>query len=154
LLIKAFEIVKRRIEDSELWLVGYGDAKVIKNGIKVFGKVDDKKKKNLLSKAWVSVSASMKEGWGITVIEANACGTPCIAYDVPGLRDSIIDGKTGFLIKEDGDVEKLAEAIIRILENGSLRRKLSKNALEWSKEFSWDKSAKEFLKVVGNTSDL
>jgi len=152
LLIEAFKIVKKRMKNAELWLVGKGDWKNYKKveGMKLFGKVSDRKKKELLTKAWVFVNPSIKEGWGITVIEANACGTPCIAYDVPGLRDSVINGKTGLLVKEDGNVEKLAEAIIKILEDEELRRKLSINAIKWAKQFSWDKSAEEFERVIKN----
>jgi glycosyltransferase involved in cell wall biosynthesis len=152
LLVKAFEIVRDRIKNSDLWLVGDGDWKISEKieGIKIFGKVDDKEKKELLTRAWVFVTPSIKEGWGITVIEANACGTPAIAYDVSGLRDSIVDGKTGILVKEDGNIERLTEAITKILKDEKLRRRLSKNALEWSKKFSWDKSTEEFEKVVKN----
>ncbi|MEM5835087.1 MAG: glycosyltransferase family 4 protein [Candidatus Aenigmatarchaeota archaeon] len=150
LLINAFRIVKKRIKDAELWLVGGGDWKFEGKveGVKNFGKVDEKRKKELLTKAWVLVSPSIKEGWGINVIEANACGTPCIAYDVPGLRDSIVDGKTGLLVKENGNIEALANAIIKVLEDEKLRNKLSINALKWARRFSWDKSAKEFEKII------
>jgi glycosyltransferase involved in cell wall biosynthesis len=148
LLLEAFKIVKKRVKNVELWLAGDDKLKVKGNGIKNFGKINEKMKKKILSEAWVFVNPSMKEGWSITVIEANACGTPAIAYDVPGLRDSIVDGKTGLLVKENGNVEKLAEAIIKVLEDEKLRKKLSKNALEYSKRFSWDKSAEEFLKVL------
>jgi glycosyltransferase involved in cell wall biosynthesis len=64
------------------------------------------------------------------------------------LRDSVIDGKTGLLVKENGDAEKLAEAIIKVLKDEEFRRTLSVNALEYSKNFSWDKTAEGFLKVV------
>lgn len=149
LLLEAFKIVKKRVEDAELWLAGRGDWKPKSiEGLKVFGFVDERKKKELLSKAWVFVTPSEKEGWCITVIEANACGTPAIAYDVPGLRDSIVDGETGFLVKEDGDIEKLAEAIIRVLTDNKLRRRLSENAIKWARRFSWDKSAEEFERII------
>ncbi len=150
LLIEAFEIVKKKIKNAELWLAGDGDWKINKkiDSVRIFGKVSNQKKKELLTKAWVFVNPSMKEGWGITVIEANACGTPCIAYDVPGLRDSIVDGETGLLVKENGDVKALAKAIIKVLEDEKLRKKLSKNALKYSRKFSWDKSAKEFLRII------
>ncbi len=149
LLIDAFKIVKSKIKNAELWLAGDGNIKIDKiEGIKIFGKVSEKMKKKILEKAWVFVQPSIKEGWGISVIEANACGTPAIAFDVPGLRDSIIDGKTGLLVKEDGNVEKLAEAIMRILVDEELRKTLSKNALEYSRNFSWDKTADEFMKIV------
>jgi glycosyltransferase involved in cell wall biosynthesis len=151
--VKAFEIVNREIKDARLWVVGDGYLreylrKIASKGVKFFGRVNEKKKIELMRKAWILVNPSVREGWGINVIEANACGTPAIAYDVPGLRDSIVDGKTGLLVKENGNVEKLAEAIIKVLEDEKLRKKLSKNALEYSKKFSWDKSAEEFLKVI------
>jgi glycosyltransferase involved in cell wall biosynthesis len=81
------------------------------------------------------------------VIEANRCGTPVVGYDVRGLEDSIINGKTGILVK-DGDVKKLAEVISNLLNDEETRKKLSRNALEWSKKFSWDKSAEEFESVI------
>jgi glycosyltransferase involved in cell wall biosynthesis len=151
--IKAFEIVKREIKDAKFWVVGDGYwreylRKIAFKGVKFFGHVNEKKKIELLKKSWVLVNPSVREGWGINVIEANACGTPAIAYDVPGLRDSIIDKKTGLLVKENGNVEKLAEAIIKILNDKELRMRLSRNALEYSRKFSWDKSAEEFLKVL------
>lgn len=158
LLVRAMKIIAEKIPRSRLLIIGSGDAKGeleslvaqldLKNHIKFTNYVQEKEKVRLLSKAWVCVNPSLKEGWGITVIEANACGTPAIAYDVPGLRDSILDGKTGILVKENGNFEKLAEAILAILKDEELRKKLSKNALEWSKEFTWDKSAREFEKVM------
>jgi len=150
LLIKAFEMVRKKVKNAELWLAGSGNWKNNEEikGLKYFGRVDEEKKKELLAKAWVFVTPSMKEGWGITVIEANACGTPAIAYDVPGLRDSIVDGETGLLVRENGSVEKLAEVIVKVLVDKQLRERLSRNAIEWAKQFSWDSSAKKFEKVL------
>jgi glycosyltransferase involved in cell wall biosynthesis len=125
--------------------------RIAPDGVKFFGHVSEEEKIKLLSKAWVMVNPSIREGWGINVIEANACGTPAIAYDVPGLKDSIINEKTGLLVKENGNVEKLAEAIIRVLENETLRKTLSVNALEYSRSFSWDKAAQEFEKILKKT---
>jgi glycosyltransferase involved in cell wall biosynthesis len=83
------------------------------------------------------------------VIEANALGTLCVAYDAAGLRDSIRNGETGLLVR-NGDVETLANAIIRILSDGELREKLSRNAIEWAGRFSWDKTAEEFMRVINS----
>ncbi|MEM2074269.1 MAG: glycosyltransferase, partial [Nitrososphaeria archaeon] len=74
-------------------------------------------------------------------------GTPCVAYDVPGLRDSVKDGETG-LLAENGNVNDLAEKLIVFLEDADLRGKLSRSALEYAKQFSWDRTTKEFMKVV------
>jgi len=150
LIIKAFKIVKKKFSNVKLWVVGDGYLrkdleKNAPDGVKFFGHVSEEEKIDLLSKAWVMVNPSIREGWGINVIEANACG-------IPGLRDSIINEKTGLLVKENGDVEKLAEAIIRVLENEMLRKTLSANALEYSKNFSWDKAAQEFEKILKETA--
>jgi glycosyltransferase involved in cell wall biosynthesis len=157
LVIKAFKIVKEKISNAKLWIVGDGYLrkdleKVAPDGVKFFGHVSEEEKIKLLSKAWVMVNPSIREGWGINVIEANACGTPAVAYDIQGLRDSIINEETGLLVKENGNVEKLAGAIIRILEDEMLRKTLSANALEYSKNFSWDKAAQEFEKILKETA--
>ena len=85
------------------------------------------------------------------MIEANACGTHAVAYNIPALRDSIINEKTGLLVKENGNVEKLAEATIKILESETVRKMLNANALEYSKNFSWDKATQEFEKILKET---
>ena len=62
------------------------------------GRVPEQAKADLLSSAWLTVAPSLAEGWGLTVLEANTLGTPAVAYDVPGLRDSVRDGRTGWLV--------------------------------------------------------
>ncbi len=88
-----------------------------------------------------------KEGWGITVIEANAMKTPAIGSDVPGLRDSIKNGETGYLVPLN-QPDKLAEKIKEIINDENELARLNKNALNWSKNFSWDKSADDFIEKV------
>jgi glycosyltransferase involved in cell wall biosynthesis len=154
--IKAFKIVKEKLPSSELWIIGEGPYRrdlegMAGDGVKFFGRLPNEERRKLLARAWILVNPSVREGFGLNVLEANALGTPCIAYDVAGLRDSIIDGKTGLLVKEDGNIEKLAEAIMRVLEDEALRRTLSVNALEYSRNFSWDKTAQEFEKILKET---
>ncbi|MFC1999228.1 glycosyltransferase family 4 protein [Chloroflexota bacterium] len=154
-LLQAFEIVKKEIAEAELVIAGRGDygelRKLVKaqtdSCITLAGEVSEEEKVEILKKAWVFVTPSMKEGWGISVIEANACGTPAIAYDVPGLRDSIRDGETGLLVPQ-GDIEQLAKAIIELLTDSELRTRVGQNALGWSSCFSWDRSAEEFEQVL------
>ena len=156
-LIRAMKLVKKEVEDAKLSIAGSGDVEEelkkmveelnLSNHVEFYGYVNEEKKKDLLQSAWVFVTPSQKEGWGLTVIEANACGTPAIAYDVPGLKDSIRNGETGLLVA-NGDIHKLAESIIRVLKDEKLREKLSKNALNWSKNFSWDESSERFLEIL------
>jgi glycosyltransferase involved in cell wall biosynthesis len=152
-IIKAFEKVIEIIPDAKLNIVGDGPLRkkleqIACKEVEFFGHVSEKEKIKLLSEAWLLIHPSVREGWGINVIEANACGTPCIAYDVGGLRDSIIDGKTGILIKGNANIDKLTIAITELLTNKKKRETLTKNALKWSTHFNWDKSAKEFMNVL------
>ncbi len=117
------------------------------DGVRFFGCLGDEERRGLVRRAWVLVNPSVREGWGLNVLEANALGVPCVAYDVAGLRDSVKDGETG-LLAESGDVENFAGKIVRILGDDILRERLSRNCLEYSKGFSWDKTAKEFMKVL------
>ena len=84
------------------------------------GFVSEERKVDLLQEMWVKVNPSFKEGWGLTVVEANACGTPVVASDVPGLRDAIRDGETGLLYPY-GNLAALAERVARMLRDEPLR---------------------------------
>ena len=119
----------------------------IESRVTYTGFVPKEDKVNWLRKAWVVVCPSLKEGWGLTNIEANACGTPVVCANVPGLRDSVAPGKSGLLYPY-GQVERLAGSLCDLLSNSSLRLHLEKGALEWAKNFSWDRSAEEMLKLV------
>lgn len=155
-LLEAFTLVKEAIPEVRLIIAGRGDCsdlqKKIEGGgleawVSVRGEISEVEKLDILQKAWVFVSPSMKEGWGCAVVEANACGTPAIAYDVPGLRYSIRHGETGLLVA-DGNVVELANAIGKVLSNSAFRDKLSEAALKWAWRFSWDSSATMFMEVL------
>jgi glycosyltransferase involved in cell wall biosynthesis len=153
-VIRVFRFVRERFPGAELWVVGDGSFRRVLErlavgvgGVRFFGWVSEGVKRDLVGRAWVLVNSSVREGWGLNVLEANALGTPCVGYDVGGLRNSVRDGETGLLVRS-GDVRGLGEAVVRVLEDNGLRRRLSRNALEYAKKFSWDKTAKEFLKVV------
>ncbi|MHC3381010.1 glycosyltransferase family 4 protein [Haloarcula sp. H-GB5] len=104
------------------------------------GYVSESEKVELLQSAWVLAVPSRVEGYGIAVIEANACGTPAVGADVEGVRDSIIDGKTG-LLSDAGDIDEFAEDISSIIENMELRHSLEGEAVKWAKEHSWGRAA-------------
>jgi glycosyltransferase involved in cell wall biosynthesis len=104
-------------------------------------------KTEIMRRSWVVVCPSLKEGWGLTNIEANACGTPVVCADVPGLRDSARDGRTGFLYPY-GDVAALTERLRRLLADSDLRLRLAQGALEWAGHFSWDRAAIETEQVL------
>ncbi|HPN67061.1 MAG TPA: glycosyltransferase [bacterium] len=111
------------------------------------GFVSENLKKDLLSGAWAFVTASSHEGWGISVIEANACGTLAIGSDIPGLRDSIMDGQTGLLFEEDS-IYDLSNKIREVLSNPGLRYKLEKQASLRAKRYNWNESANKMLIIL------
>lgn len=156
-LLKAFAIVKEKINDAQLYILGRGDFRAhleklakelkIEQDTTFFGYVSEEDKVRLLSKSWCVVNTSMKEGWGITNIEANAAGTPVISANSPGLRDSVSEGNSG-LLYEYGNIFDLAEKIETILTNDELRHLLSHGAVAWAKQFNWDNSAKKMLELI------
>lgn len=152
-LLRALALVDK---DLTLNIIGRGDDEErlkkisvdlgLKN-VNFMGFVSEKEKIKQLQRAWFLVNPSFVEGWSITNIEASACGTPVIGSDVHGIRDSIIDGKTGYLFKY-GDEKGLAKKIKFLLQDDKKRKETSKESIEWSKNFSWEKSAGEFLKIL------
>jgi len=149
--VKAFRIVKEKIPEAELWIIGDGYfrkdlEKMATDGVRFFGGLSDGERRELVKRAWVLVNPSVREGFGLNVVEANALGTPCIAYDVAGLRDSVKNDKTG-LLAGAGSVEDLADKMVMVLKDDTLRARLSKNALEYSRKFGWDMSARGFEEV-------
>jgi glycosyltransferase involved in cell wall biosynthesis len=157
LLIDAFARVRSRVPNAILRVAGSGDSELgLTEQVKklnltecvVFeGFVDEHRKLELFQEAWVSVVPSEAEGWGITIIESNACATPAIAFAVPGLREAIVDGVSGLLVPQDED---LAVAIERVLTDAALRKKLTEGAVARAQEFSWDASAAQMLSYLSD----
>ncbi|MFA6542096.1 MAG: glycosyltransferase, partial [Bacteroidota bacterium] len=156
-LLDAFVIVRKEIPNARLVIVGDGDdrgrlagktASLGLNDCVTFtGFVSEKEKVDWLNRMHVAVNTSAKEGWGLTAIEANACGTPTVSSNVQGLRDAVIDEETG-LLYEYGNREKLAEKIILLLRDDNLRGRLTMNALKRSKEFDWQIGAEKTMGVI------
>jgi glycosyltransferase involved in cell wall biosynthesis len=106
------------------------------------GFVSEDRKRELLQTVWANVFPSPKEGWGITNIEAAAAGTPSIASDVAGLRESVVHGRTGLLLPH-GDVAALAQAMRTLATDRARTEELGRGALAFAQAFSWDRAADE-----------
>jgi glycosyltransferase involved in cell wall biosynthesis len=156
-LLNAFSLVLKRIPQVRLVVVGEGDFKGnlislanrlgIKDNVEFTGFVDMMEKVRRLQKAWVAVCPSFKEGWGLTNVEANACGTPVVASNVPGLKDSVVNGKTGILY-EYGNVQELSDCLTRILSDADYREELRRGGLTWAEGFSWDEAAEKTFELM------
>lgn len=157
ILLEAARIVRKEMPAFKLIIAGDGDEKIsleqlseklaLKANVIFKGKVSEAEKIQLYQEAWVCAQPSMTEGWGITNIEANACGTPVVASDIPGLRDSVKHNETGILF-ESGNAVQLATHMLEILTNKPLREQLSHNAIQWAQKFSWDASAKKAVTKI------
>ncbi|WP_339104223.1 glycosyltransferase family 4 protein [Haloterrigena salinisoli] len=113
------------------------------------------KKIDLLQSAWVFIAPSRVEGWGIAVLEANACGTPAVGSKVSGLRDSIRHKETGLLV-DGSDPNEFARSVHQLLEDTQLREEIGENAREWAEKHTWEKSTDQleelFLSAATETN--
>lgn len=110
--------------------------------VRFLGRISESEKLALLRRAWALVFASPKEGWGITNLEAAACATPVVASNSPGIRESVVDGKTGYLVPH-GDAEAMAAAMRRIAGSRDLVVQLGTEARRFAESFTWERAADE-----------
>jgi len=114
----------------------------VEDRIDFAGFVNENKKIEYYRRAALFVNPSEKEGWGITNIEAAACGLPVVANTAPGLRDSVAHNETGLLYKEN-DVLSLISSIEKLLVDAGLRKRFGRQGRLWAEKFSWDASAQK-----------
>ncbi len=135
----------------ELWIAGGGSdrarlervaADVGGGAVRFLGFVSEERKLELYRRAWAVVFPSPKEGWGITNLEAAGCGTPAVASNSPGLRESVRDGETGLLVPH-GDVAALEGALLALATEPALRARLAAGARAFAVSLSWEKAAAE-----------
>lgn len=154
LIVKAMPIIIREFPDAVLEIGGKGDdlpnieaavkeANVEKN-VRFLGFLSEEEKAKAMARATITATMAEKEGWGITVIESNAAGTPVVGSNVQGLRDSIVDGKTG-LLAEPGDSADLAQKIISLLKDRERLQRMEAEARAWAATFTWERSAEYFI---------
>ncbi len=150
LAIRALALAREQHPGLRLDIAGNGDARpeleavarslALGDAVKFHGFVSEAEKLRLLRSAWANVFPSPKEGWGITVVEAAACGTPSLASDSPGLRDSVQDGRTGFLVPH-GNVAALAARMLELAGDMALVNRLGSGGRAFAETLSWDAAA-------------
>lgn len=150
LLLRALLEARRHRPDLTLDIAGSGDDRPrlealaatlgLGEAVRFLGFVDEATKLALLRGAVANVFPSPKEGWGITVMEAAACGTPSLASDSPGLRDSVRDGITGILVPH-GDVAAMAAAMCRLADDPALVATLGSAARRHAEQLTWESAA-------------
>ena len=150
LLIRAF--ARLRHPTAVLEIAGAGDYRPalerlaasldLGGHVRFLGFVSEEEKLALLRRSWAVALASPKEGWGLTNVEAAACGTPVVASNSPGIRESVRDGVTGFLAPH-GDVAALAAAFARLAESTELVQTMGQSARTFAETFTWERTAQQ-----------
>lgn len=148
--LRALALVRRDRPDLTLDIVGTGDDAArmrelagtlgITGAVRFHGFVSEASKRERFRTATANLFPSRKEGWGLTVMEAAACGTPSLASDSPGLRDSVRDGVTGYLVPH-GDPAALAERMRQLADDPALVARLGLAARAHAEVWSWDDAA-------------
>ncbi len=152
-LISAFAIIRNDLPEIRLTIVGSGDFTEslkqqssqlgLSDVIEFPGFVSVKEKVKRLCRSHVTVYPSLKEGWGLTNIEANSCGTAVVAANTPGLRDSVKDNHSG-LLYEYGNIDQLVSKLKLLLTDDKKRQELEEGGISWAAQFSWDRAGEQF----------
>jgi glycosyltransferase involved in cell wall biosynthesis len=152
IVIRAFAVLRDAL--ATLDIAGMGDDRPrlealtrelgVQESVRFLGFIPEEAKVNLLRRAWAATLASPKEGWGISNMEAAACGTPVIASDAPGIRESVIDGQTGLLVPH-GDIAAMTAAMRRLADSASLVESMGEAGRRFAERFTWDKSADDTI---------
>ena len=149
-LIEKIPALKMRIGgmgDHVENLKKYVGEKGLEHKVKFLGYLTEEQKAEEMAKAWLFITMALKEGWGITVIEANAAGTPVVGSNVPGLRDSIKNNITGRLVDLDNPTQ-LHNVLVELLADQEKLNDISTEAKKWASNFTWNASAEHFLEKV------
>ena len=150
--LQALALARQQRPDLRMEIAGTGDYRSdlediaaglqLERAVVFHGFVSEERKIDLMRSAWANVFPSPKEGWGITIIEAAACGTPSLASDSPGLRDSVCHGETGFLVPH-GDVSALAARMVELADSAQLVARLGDRARRFAEGLTWERTASE-----------
>jgi glycosyltransferase involved in cell wall biosynthesis len=154
-LVRIWAMVLDKVPEAELVIVGEGyersviESEIsrlgIEGSVRLPGRITDAELLDLYRRSWAAASASVREGWGMTLTEAAACGTPAVATDIAGHADAVVDDKSGLLAERDDD---LAGALVAVLTDTRLRRRLESGALERSRELTWQHAALANFEVL------
>ena len=159
-VIRALALYRERARKGRLWLVGEGDANYLATlrglvgslgltaHVDFLGRLPATDKHERMARAGVLLMASVREGWGLSVAEANACGTPAVVYDVQGLRDSVRDGETGLVVAATPGA--MADGMARLTDDPALHARLAAEAKRWSSTFSFQAATEALRKAIAD----
>jgi len=154
-LIESVAAAREQVPGTTLTIVGEGferpeldklvDRLDAGSWVTFAGRLDDDELVDLYQRAWVVASASSHEGWGMTITEAAACGTPSVVTRISGHTDAVVEGSSGLLAD---DADQLADHLADVLGDADLRARLSRGALDRAAELTWDHTARGALEAL------
>ncbi len=158
-LLRSLAKVKAEQPELQAVLIGEGNERPVLEALRdelgatewvsMPGRVDDDELVSWYRRAWVVASSSRREGWGMTLTEAAACGTPAVATAIAGHADAVLDDESGLLVD---DVAELSVVLGRVLGDEVLRSRLSRGALARARWFTWDVTARRALEALAGES--
>jgi len=158
LLVRAAHHARLRVPDLHLHIVGEGYERPLVESViaeldaadwvTLRGWLSEDEKIDLYRRAWIIASASAREGWGMTLTEAAACGTPAVATRIAGHADAVREGSSGLLTEHDA--ASLGDAMARVLGDPDLRARLGAGALDWAGELTWSATSTQLMRVVAD----
>ena len=148
--IKVYQELHNEIKDLKLIMTGNGplldkmkeDIKNKNYNIDFLGKIDYDKLAKIIRESWVNLHFSITEGWGLSIMESSASGTPSVAYRVPGVVDTIKDGYNGYLLN---NINEFKDKILYIIKNENL---FIQNSRKFAENFTWDKTAEMWYELL------
>jgi glycosyltransferase involved in cell wall biosynthesis len=155
--LRALPLVRASVPGALLHVVGDGPYRAelerlasrlgVAEAVRFLGALSHEGKVAALNDAQVAVAPSPKEGWGLTVIEANACAVPVVASRSPGLVESVREGETGWLVPH-GDAPALARSLVRLLSDRAERLRMAEAGRRWAATFDWETCYRESRAVM------
>lgn len=162
-LIAAMPEIARRIPDVELHIVGDGTERAaltaqaeqlgLGDRVTFHGRVSDEERDRLLSSAWVTANTTRGEGWGLSVMEANRLGVGSVAFRVDGIRDSVIDGVTGWLVPEGSTLTDTLVQVLDSLADPQLDRQVESATRAWASSFTWANTTQALRNLLREEHD-
>lgn len=158
-VIKAFSFIVQQYSNARLTIIGNGEESYVRSlhsmakdygcekNISFAGRVGEKEKYDLMAQAHILLHASVKEGWGLVVLEAASVGTPSVVYNVSGLRDIVHDGKTGVIVHTNSPRDMARDALA-LYKDKKRYEQYRANAIKWEQSIVWDKVAYESLSLI------
>ena len=159
-LLRALAQAKASVPELQAVIIGEGYERAalealraqlgVADWVHLPGRVSDGELVSWYRQAWVVASASQREGWGMTLTEAAACGTPAVATTIAGHADAVLHGESGILVDCNTPVwvNDFAETLTQVLNDDVLRGRLSKGALAHASRFTWDFTARRALEAL------